>query len=72
LLDINLKGETCYPAALHLQQDKLPFAFVTGYSDFPECPKELCDVPRLGKPFNRELLGKLLCDLLKTRPSPVC
>lgn len=67
LLDVNLKGETCYQAALHLKAQNVPFAFVTGYSELPECPVELGEVPRLGKPFNKELLGRLLGDLMAAR-----
>src|SRR5436190_635734 len=32
LLDINLHGETCYPAAWLLMEQGVPFAFMTAYS----------------------------------------
>lgn len=63
LLDVNMKGDNSYSAAQELRERGVPVAFVTGYSDLPECPEQLAKLPRLGKPFNktklRAVLGKL-------------
>jgi CheY-like chemotaxis protein len=57
LLDINLNGETCYPAAWRLLERKVPFAFMTAYSP-SYVPKPLGFVAVLAKPFDeRELLA---------------
>ncbi len=72
LLDINLKGQTSYDAARYLRARHVPFAFVTGYTDLPECPPELTGVPRLGKPFSKPLLDKLLAGLMAQRQQFAC
>lgn len=51
LLDVNLAGEYCYPMARELQARRVPFAFLTGYSDSATFPPEHRAVPRLRKPF---------------------
>jgi hypothetical protein len=56
LLDINLNGETCYPAAWLLLERKVPFAFMTAYSP-SYIPKPLGSVAVLAKPFDE---GELL------------
>jgi CheY-like chemotaxis protein len=56
LLDINLHGETCYPAAQLLLERRVPFAFMTAYSP-AAIPKPLAFVAVLAKPFGEpELL----------------
>lgn len=72
LLDIKLKGRTSYDAALDLQRRRVPFAFVTGYTDPPDYPSALHDVPRLNKPFNKELLRALLGKLMDAKPGKAC
>jgi DNA-binding response OmpR family regulator len=56
LLDINLNGETCYPAAWLLLERKVPFAFMTAYSP-SYIPKSLGFIAVLAKPFDE---GELL------------
>jgi CheY-like chemotaxis protein len=57
LLDINLNGETCYPAAWLLLERKVPFAFMTAYSP-SYLPQALAFAAVLAKPFDeRELLA---------------
>src|SRR5216684_1734090 len=56
LLDINLNGETCYPAAWRLLERKVPFAFMTAYSP-SYVPQALGFVAVLAKPFDE---GELL------------
>jgi CheY-like chemotaxis protein len=50
LLDVNIRGESCFPVADALQARRIPFVFMTGYSEsaIPECYRQ---VPRLEKPI---------------------
>lgn len=57
-LDINLKEGFVYDAAATLRARDIPFVFVTGYGDLPDCPLELRDTPRLKKPFRMADLGR--------------
>jgi CheY-like chemotaxis protein len=50
ILDINLKGEMSYPAALELNSRGVPFFFVTGYATGQRM-SELASVETLGKPY---------------------
>jgi CheY-like chemotaxis protein len=50
LLDIYLHGETSYPVADALSERRLPFAFLTGYTD-PIVPARHRSRPVLKKPF---------------------
>lgn len=65
LLDVNLKGENSYSAALALQERGVPVVFVTGYSHLRECPGQLAGAPRLVKPFTREKLQNVLGGVLE-------
>jgi CheY-like chemotaxis protein len=56
LMDINLHGETCYPAAWLLLERGVPFAFMTAYSP-AAIPRRLAFIAVLAKPFGEaELL----------------
>jgi DNA-binding response OmpR family regulator len=56
LLDIDLHGEASYPIAAVLSERRVPFAFLTGYTE-KALPAAYHDVPRLAKPFYlRDLL----------------
>lgn len=51
ILDVNLRGEFCFPLAELLIERAIPFFFVTGYQDGSSAiPLALDDVPRLSKP----------------------
>jgi CheY-like chemotaxis protein len=50
LLDINLAGEMCYPAAKLLQERNVSFAFMTAYAQ-SAIPAPLRSAGFLGKPF---------------------
>lgn len=52
ILDINLAGEFCFPAASVLRRRNVPFVFLTGYGEANLIPPEFRDVPRLSKPFD--------------------
>lgn len=51
ILDVNLRGEFVYDAALALRELGFPFIFVSGYDPLLESPPELHNVPRVNKPF---------------------
>jgi len=54
LLDINLGAEgLCFGLATMLQAQRIPFAFLTGYSAVLT-PIELRSTPRIEKPFSHE------------------
>ena len=59
VLDINLAGERIYPVAEILSRRKVPFVFVTGYSN-GVLPDKFAECPRVRKPFKMmDLLGVL-------------
>ena len=51
LLDVNLRGELCFPVADELERRGVPVVFATGYDDDGIIPKRFQDRPRLRKPF---------------------
>ncbi len=51
LVDVSLGRETSAPIADELIARKVPFAFVTGYSDTAVLPEHLRQMPRLTKPY---------------------
>ena len=55
LLDINLGGEMCFPAAKLLKERNVSFAFMTAYSQ-SAIPEPLRSAGFLGKPFTDEAL----------------
>jgi CheY-like chemotaxis protein len=62
LLDIGLSEEKSFAVAKRLAALKIPFAFVTGYSDHTVFPPEYSDRPKLSKPFSRDQLFRILLD----------
>ncbi len=62
LLDINLHGETCYPAAWLLLEQGVPFAFMTAYSP-SAIPRPLAFVAVLAKPFGEPELLAMVAEL---------
>jgi CheY-like chemotaxis protein len=60
LLDIDLRGHRCYEAAQSLRDRGVSVAFVTGYTEMPDCPAGLEALPRLRKPFDRRELVDVL------------
>ncbi|MCF3933210.1 PAS domain-containing protein [Acuticoccus sp. M5D2P5] len=62
VVDRNLQGEHTNELARHLLAEKIPFVFVTGYSD-GNVPDDLVDVPLMNKPFDVEQLVSLLSEL---------
>ena len=68
-LDVNLRGQPAYGAALALQERGIPFVFVTGYDTLRDCPPSLSDVPRVSKPVTIEDLSAALGQALTRRPA---
>ena len=64
ILDVNLRGEFVYGAALALRERGFPFIFVSGYDPLLESPPELHDAPRVNKPFRLCQLESALQDAL--------
>lgn len=56
-LDINIADGSVYEAAAALTSRSIPFVFVSGYSELPDCPPEFRDTPRLKKPFTLDELA---------------
>jgi PAS domain S-box-containing protein len=66
LVDVSLGRETSAPIADELIARRVPFAFVTGYSDTAVLPEHLRQMPRLNKPYVladvRRIIARLLED----------
>jgi len=59
LLDVNLRGEPAFPVAEALRARRIPFVFMTGYSE-SAMPAKYRDVPRLEKPVATEEILRVL------------
>jgi DNA-binding LytR/AlgR family response regulator len=60
LVDVNLAGKFCFPAAAALKEWGVPFVFLTGYGDAAMMPIELRTEPRLVKPFDHAKVAALV------------
>lgn len=70
LLDINLNGERSFPIAAALCRSRVPFIFLTGYSDIV-IPAGLQQVPVLRKPATDLEVIEALWALLAARRKEV-
>jgi len=68
LVDVSLGRETSAPIADELIARKVPFAFVTGYSDSAVLPEHLRKMPRLSKPYVLADIRRIIARLLEDRP----
>ena len=68
LLDVNVAGEAVYPVAQELDRRRIPFVFVTGYTD-QDLDADYRNRPALTKPFSTAALGQALADALASRGS---
>jgi DNA-binding response OmpR family regulator len=59
LLDVNLRGEPAFPVAEALRARRIPFVFMTGYSE-SAIPDSYRDVPLLEKPVATEDILRVL------------
>lgn len=64
LLDINLGGETVYPAAATLERRGIPFIFMTGY-DINRLGSEYSGRPVLKKPFQNDEMQRMMAETFK-------
>jgi DNA-binding LytR/AlgR family response regulator len=62
-LDINLGEEKSFPIARELVKRRIPFAFVTGYTDIHAVPEELRDAARIQKPYGVDDIRKAIGSL---------
>jgi CheY-like chemotaxis protein len=64
LLDVNLRGETCFEIALELERLAIPFALATGYgrAGLPSTWSNTTIVP---KPYTQDVLVAQLARALK-------
>jgi CheY-like chemotaxis protein len=56
VLDINMRGESVFPAAVTLLDRGVPFVFCSGYADLPILPERLKGCPRIAKPYSEAQL----------------
>ena len=70
LVDVSLGRETSAPIADELIARKVPFAFVTGYSDIAVLPEHLRKKPRLSKPYVLADVRRIIASLLDEEPEP--
>ncbi|HEU0061645.1 MAG TPA: response regulator [Hyphomicrobiaceae bacterium] len=68
LVDVSLGRETSAPIADELLARKVPFAFVTGYSDTAVLPEHLRKMPRLSKPYVLADVRRIIARLLDDQP----
>ncbi len=59
ILDVNLNGQTVSPVAEILAERGLPFVFATGYGE-RGLPERFRDRPTVQKPFEQEMLSRVL------------
>jgi len=59
ILDVNLNGQTIAPVAEALVARGTPFVFATGYGE-RGLPEAYRDRPTLKKPFQMDVLGRIL------------
>lgn len=64
ILDVNLGGETVFPAAAVLADRGIPFVFCSGFSSETRLPERFSEVPRVAKPYTGRIIARALMDLL--------
>ncbi|TGR65500.1 response regulator [bacterium M00.F.Ca.ET.194.01.1.1] len=64
ILDINLDGQTSYPIAEILREQRIPFAFASGYGA-KGLDRSYADVPTLSKPYVIEDVERLIARLIR-------
>lgn len=72
LLDINLHGEMSFPVAAVLIERRIPFMFLTGYTEL-SIPQDLRSVIRLTKPMDKVKLIEAAVEFFakSSRDAPV-
>ncbi|MFG1301083.1 response regulator [Xanthobacter sp. V3C-3] len=69
ILDVNLAGETVYPAAAILAERGIPFIFCSGYTGSVRMPPEFAGAPRVAKPYTSRVIADALEELLSGGPA---
>jgi len=59
-IDVNLGRETGFPIAERLVGLKIPFVFATGHGEQFVFPAIFADTPKIGKPYNADMLRAML------------
>ena len=57
VIDINLRGQSAYPIADNLIEQRIPFVFVTGYCQ-EVIPSRFWEVKRFEKPYVASVIAK--------------
>jgi DNA-binding response OmpR family regulator len=64
VLDINLRGRLCFPVCNILVKRRIPFVFLTGYTQLALIPNEFRSAPLICKPFDPDEMKTALDDML--------
>jgi CheY-like chemotaxis protein len=64
LLDVNLRGETCFEVAMELERLGIPFALATGYGR-AGLPDDWLRATIVPKPYTQDVLTAQLAEALK-------
>jgi len=64
LLDVDLKGERCWPIADALARRAIPFAFTTGFEGSLIMPERFAGFPVFSKPYSEEEMLAVLTRIL--------
>jgi len=67
LLDVDLNGERCWPAADALMSRGVPFAFATGFATNIVMPERFTACPVLSKPYRERDVLALLVKMLSQK-----
>lgn len=63
LLDVRLRGGTSYALATELRARGVHCVFLTGYSELPDLPEALADLPTVLKPVSFPALEQVVAGL---------
>lgn len=66
VLDINLRGESCFPIAAELAARGVPYLFLTGYDNSRIVPPEHRGAERLSKPVDPAGLSAAIAELFRS------
>ncbi|MEQ8693842.1 MAG: hypothetical protein RIC85_00735 [Gammaproteobacteria bacterium] len=65
ILDINLRGTSCFPVATELARRGVPYLFLTGYDNSRIIPPEHRNAERLAKPVDPAGLASAVREFFK-------
>ncbi len=64
LLDVNLNGESVYPAARLLAERNILFVFCSAFTARERMPREFTHKPRVAKPYTNRMIATALANVL--------